>query len=137
MPSPDHAVFYTSGRASNEAAFVWQLLARQLGLDQPAWQRYGAWVQGLLHGDMGESYAYGSPVGELVAERLAVTVPLAFLAMGLASAVALLAGMFAASRHNRAGDVGTMALVQLGIAVPNFWLAILLILLLILQQLLS
>lgn len=104
-------------------------LARQLGLDQPAWQRYGAWVQGLLHGDMGESYAYGSPVGELVAERLAVTVPLALLAMGLASALALLAGMFAASRHNRAGDVGTMALVQFGIAVPNFWLAILLILL--------
>lgn len=104
-------------------------LARQLGLDQPAWQRYGQWLRGLLQADMGESYAYGSPVSDLVAERLAVTVPLALLAMGLASAMALAAGMFAASRHNRAGDVGTMALVQLGIAVPNFWLAILMILL--------
>ena len=104
-------------------------LARQLGLDQPAWQRYAAWVQGLLRGDLGKSYAYGSSVGTLVAERLAVTVPLALIAMGLASAVALLAGMFAASHHQRAGDVGTMAVVQLGIAVPNFWLAILLILL--------
>lgn len=104
-------------------------LAHQLGLDQSAWQRYGAWLRGLLHGDMGESYAYASPVGELVAERLAVTVPLALLAMALASTLALLAGMFAASRHNRAGDVGTMAVVQLGIALPNFWLAILLILL--------
>ena len=104
-------------------------LARQLGLDRPAWQRYADWVHGLLQGDMGESYAYASPVGELVAERLAVTVPLAFLAIALASALALLAGMFAASRHNRAGDFGTMALVQIGIALPNFWLAILLILL--------
>jgi peptide/nickel transport system permease protein len=104
-------------------------LARQLGLDQPAWQRYRTWVQGLLHGDMGESYAYGSPVGELVAERLAVTVPLALIAMALAVAMALAAGMFAAAHHNRAGDTGVMALVQLGIAVPNFWLAILLILL--------
>ncbi len=104
-------------------------LARQLGLDRPAWQRYADWVHGLLQGDMGESYAYASPVGELVAERLAVTVPLALLAMVLASALALLAGMFAASRHNRAGDFGTMALVQIGIALPNFWLAILLILL--------
>jgi len=104
-------------------------LARQLGLDRPAWQRYADWVRGLLQGDMGESYAYASPVGELVAERLAVTVPLAFLAIALASALALLAGMFAASRHNRTGDFGTMALVQIGIALPNFWLAILLILL--------
>ena len=104
-------------------------LARQLGLDRPAWQRYADWVHGLLQGDMGESYAYASPVGELVAERLAVTVPLAFLAIALASALALLAGMFAASRHNRTGDFGTMALVQIGIALPNFWLAILLILL--------
>ncbi len=104
-------------------------LARQLGLDRPAWQRYADWVRGLLQGDMGESYAYASPVGELVAERLAVTVPLAFLAIALASALALLAGMFAASRHNQAGDFGTMALVQIGIALPNFWLAILLILL--------
>jgi peptide/nickel transport system permease protein len=104
-------------------------LARQLGLDRPAWQRYADWVHGLLQGDMGESYAYASPVGELVAERLAVTVPLALLAMVLASALALLAGMFAASRHNRTGDFGTMALVQIGIALPNFWLAILLILL--------
>jgi peptide/nickel transport system permease protein len=104
-------------------------LARQLGLDRPAWTRYADWVRGLLQGDMGESYAYGSPVGALVAERLAVTVPLALIAMALAVAMALSAGMLAAAHHNRAGDTGVMALVQLGIAVPNFWLAILLILL--------
>ncbi|HCL87399.1 MAG TPA: ABC transporter permease [Comamonadaceae bacterium] len=103
-------------------------LTRQLGLDLPAWQRYLQWMGGLLTGDMGTSHAYGTPVGELIAERLALTIPLALLAMLLASALALAAGVYAAARHNRLGDVGVMALAQLGIAIPNFWFAILLIL---------
>ncbi len=104
-------------------------LARKLGLDQSAWQRYWHWIAGLLTGDMGLSHAYGTPVGELIAERLLLTVPLALLAMALAACIALAAGVYAASRHNRLGDVGVMALAQLGIAIPNFWFAILLILL--------
>ncbi|AVO51125.1 ABC transporter permease [Melaminivora suipulveris] len=104
-------------------------LARKLGLDQSAWQRYWHWIAGLLTGDMGLSHAYGTPVGELIAERLLLTVPLALLAMVLAACIALAAGVYAASRHNRLGDVGVMALAQLGIAIPNFWFAILLILL--------
>ena len=103
-------------------------LANRLGLDQPAWQRYGQWISGLLQGDMGLSYAYSTPVSELVLERLALTVPLAIMAMLLTTAIALAAGIFAASRHNRLGDVGVMGLAQVGIAIPNFWFAILLIL---------
>lgn len=106
-----------------------QALAAKLGLDQPAPQRYVAWLAGLAHGDLGLSYAYSTPVSELVAERLALTVPLALLAMALTSALALAAGIYAAARHNRIGDVGVMGLTQLGIAIPNFWFAILLILL--------
>ncbi|MBN9411404.1 MAG: ABC transporter permease [Burkholderiales bacterium] len=106
-----------------------QALTVKLGLDQPAWNRYWDWIAGLLQGDMGTSYAYGTPVSELVLERLAVTVPLAVMAMLLTALIALTAGIYAASRHNKAGDVGVMALTQLGIAVPNFWFAILLILL--------
>ena len=106
-----------------------QALAQQLGLDQPAWQRYGQWVQGMLVLDLGNSYAYGSPVLDLVLERLALTVPLAVLAMLITTVLALLAGVYAASRHNRWGDMGVMGLAQLGIAIPNFWFAILLILL--------
>jgi peptide/nickel transport system permease protein len=106
-----------------------QALAEQLGLNQPAWQRYLQWVQGLLVLDLGDSYAYGSPVRDLVLERLALTVPLAVLAMLITTALALAAGVYAASRHNRWGDVGVMGLAQLGIAIPNFWFAILLILL--------
>jgi peptide/nickel transport system permease protein len=100
----------------------------ELGLDRPAGERYLAWVGGLLRGDMGNSYAYGAPVAGLIAERLAVTLPLALLALAISTAVALAAGVYAAARHNRLGDVGVMAITQLGIAVPNFWFAILLIL---------
>ena len=104
-------------------------LATKLGLDQPALTRYFQWLAGmLLHGDLGNSYAYGSPVLELVAERLVVTVPLALMAMTLTVVLALSAGVYAAARHNRWGDVGMMGLAQVGIAIPNFWFAIVLIL---------
>jgi peptide/nickel transport system permease protein len=86
-------------------------------------------VQGMLTGELGDSYAYSSPVVEIVLERLAVTVPLAFLAMALTTVLALSVGIYAAARHNRLGDVGLMAVTQVGIAIPNFWFAILLILL--------
>jgi peptide/nickel transport system permease protein len=106
-----------------------EALARKLGLDRPALERYGVWVAGLVRFELGVSYAYGSPVAELIVERLALTVPLALMAMALTVAIALAAGVYAASRHGRAGDVGVMAATQLGIAIPNFWFAILLILL--------
>ncbi len=104
-------------------------LAKQLGLNRPPWVRYWAWISGLLVGDLGLSYAYSTPVGELVWQRLAVTVPLALMAMLLTTALAVSAGVYAAARHNKLGDVGVMGLSQLGIAIPNFWFAILLILL--------
>ena len=103
--------------------------ATELGLDQPVLRRYAAWIGGLLRGDMGLSYTYGSPVSELIVERLALTIPLAVLAMLLTTVIALAVGVYAASRHNSAGDVGLMTLAQIGIAIPNFWFAILLILL--------
>ena len=106
-----------------------QALAVKLGLDLPPMQRYWQWVSGMLVGELGTSYAYSSPVLELVLERLALTVPLAVMAMALTTVLALVVGVYAASRHNRLGDVGLMGLTQIGIAVPNFWFAILLILL--------
>lgn len=103
-------------------------LSEKLGLNQPAATRYLNWIAGLAVGDMGDSYAYGTPVRELIAERLMLTVPLAMLAMLLTTVVALGAGIFSAAQHNRIGDFGIMSLAQLGIAIPNFWFAILLIL---------
>ncbi|KQM71174.1 ABC transporter permease [Xylophilus sp. Leaf220] len=104
-------------------------LSAKLGLDQPAWTRYWHWIGGLATGQLGDSASYGSPVWELILERLALTVPLALLAMALTTVLALLVGVTAAARHNRLGDVGLMGIAQVGIAIPNFWFAILLILL--------
>ena len=104
-------------------------LSRKLGLDRPALERYTHWVGGMLRGDLGLSVSYDTPVSELIAERLAVTAPLAVMAMTLTTVLALALGLYAASRHNQLGDVGVMTASQIGIAVPNFWFAILLILL--------
>ena len=101
----------------------------KLGLNQPALSRYLKWAGDMLHGQTGMSISYDTPTAELMAERLQVSLPLAVMAMGLTVAMALSLGIYAASQQNRAGDVGVMTLSQLGLAVPNFWLAILLILL--------
>ena len=106
-----------------------QAMAQKLGLDRPATERYWSWIGGLLTGELGLSFSYSSPVSELILERLSVTLPLAIIAMLLTTAMALGAGVFAAMRHNKLGDVGLMSLTQVGIAIPNFWFAILLILL--------
>src|SRR5271157_402561 len=103
-------------------------LSHKLGLDSPAPIRYARWIGGALHGDLGLSYAYGSPIGPLIASSLAVSAPLALMAMALATFVALTAGVYAADRRGRTGDAVVMGLSQIGIAVPNFWLAILLVL---------
>ena len=104
-------------------------LEKKLGIDRPPLQRYGRWIIGLLSGSTARSFSYDTPTAELIAERLQVTVPLAALAMLLTTVLALALGIFAASRHNKIGDVGVMALSQVGIAIPSFWFAILLILL--------
>jgi peptide/nickel transport system permease protein len=104
-------------------------LEAKLGLNRPAAARYLDWIGGLLQGRTALSHSYDVPVSQLIAERLQVTLPLAVMAMVLTTAVALTLGVYAASRHNRLGDVGVMAFSQLGIAVPNFWFAILLVLL--------
>jgi peptide/nickel transport system permease protein len=103
-------------------------LRAELGLDRPAAARYLAWIGGLARGDLGISYTYRVPVAELVGERLAVTVPLALVSTCLSGLLALGLGVYAAAHRDRPGDVGVMAVTQLGIAVPNFWFAILLIL---------
>jgi peptide/nickel transport system permease protein len=104
-------------------------LTVKLGLDQPLLYRYVHWIGGMLVGDLGNSYAYGTPVAGLIAERLALTIPLAMLAMAITVVLALAAGIYTAANHNKLGDVGVMSLTQIGIALPNFWFAILLILL--------
>ena len=101
----------------------------ELGLDRPAPIRYVDWIAGLFHGEMGLSYVYKVPVTELVGQRLQVTLPLALGSMVLATFASLALGIFAATNHNRIGDYGVMGFSQLGLAIPDFWFGILLIIL--------
>lgn len=101
----------------------------ELGLDRPAVVRYVDWIAGLFHGEMGLSYVYKVPVTELIGQRLRVTLPLAIGAMLLATVTSLALGIFAATNHNRIGDYGVMGFSQLGLAIPDFWFGILLIIL--------
>ncbi len=103
-------------------------LRHQLGLDAGAWQRYGSWVGGLLRGDFGLSYTYRIPVGALLAERLQVSLPLAVYALLLTIALAFPSALYAAARRGRLGDSIVSGITQLGLAVPNFWLGMLLVL---------
>ncbi|MDE0943010.1 MAG: ABC transporter permease [Alphaproteobacteria bacterium] len=104
-----------------------EALRLELGLDRPAFIRYVDWIVGLFHGEMGLSYVYKVPVTELITQRLAVTLPLAIGAMVVATLMALVLGIFAATHHNKVGDYGVMGFSQLGLAIPDFWFGILLI----------
>jgi peptide/nickel transport system permease protein len=102
-------------------------LRHQLGLDAAPLQRYGRWIAGLLQGDFGVSYTYRIPVGSLIAERLQVSLPLALYALLLAVAVAFPVGLVAAAQRGRAGDAVLSSVTQLGLAIPNFWAGMLLV----------
>jgi peptide/nickel transport system permease protein len=104
-------------------------LRAQYGFDQPLLVQYASWIGGLLHFDLGTSHAYGTPVARLIGDRLAVTLPLAGLALGWALLVAVPLGVFAAWRQGRAGDWAVMGFTQLGISIPNFWFGLVLVLL--------
>lgn len=102
-------------------------LRQQMGLDQPLLARYLDWISGLAIGDFGRSYTYSVPVIDLIAERVIVSLPLALLALTLSTAIAIPVGLFAASRRGRWPDLVTMGASQVGVAVPNFWFALLLV----------
>ena len=103
-------------------------LRAELGLDQSKVQRYLAWVGGMVQGDFGTSYQYRTPVAQMIGDRLWVSLPLALYALALSTLIAFPAGIFAASRRGRAGDIGVMGATQIGVAIPNFWFAMMLVL---------
>jgi peptide/nickel transport system permease protein len=102
-------------------------LREQMGLDLPLMTRYIQWVSGVLVGDLGTSYTYSVPVSELIAERSIVSLPLAIIALTLSTLIAIPTGILAASKRGQIADTGIMGLTQLGIAIPNFWFAMLMV----------
>lgn len=106
-----------------------QALRVELGLDQSLVQRYLGWVGGLLGGEMGTSYTYRTPVSDIVKDRLQVSLPLALYALTLTVVVAFPVGILAAARRGSVTDITVMGATQLGVAIPNFWFAILMVIL--------
>jgi len=104
-------------------------LRSQMGLDRPAPERYLVWVVGLLHGDFGYSHTYAIPVSELISQRIVLSAPLALLAIALSTLIAIPAGVYAAARRGKIADLIISLSAQIGVAIPNFWFAMLLILL--------
>jgi peptide/nickel transport system permease protein len=98
-------------------------------LDDPLPVRYGYWLKGVLHGDLGESVRIQRPVTELIVEKLPVTIELALLAMAIALTIGITAGIVSAVFKDSAWDYGANVFALWGLSTPNFWLGILLILL--------
>ncbi|MEL6620598.1 MAG: ABC transporter permease [Pseudomonadota bacterium] len=117
----------------NAQADTLAALRAELGLDQPKWQRYLSWVGGMVRGDFGTSYQYRTPVSHMVADRLWVSLPLALYALALSTAIAFPAGIYAAARRGRPADVAVTGVTQLGVAIPNFWFAMMLVLVFAIQ----
>ncbi|MDR6632853.1 peptide/nickel transport system permease protein [Phyllobacterium sp. 1468] len=102
-------------------------LQEQMGLNQPLAIRYFSWLGGLLTGDLGRSYTYSVPVFDLIMERVAVSLPLAAISLALSTFIALPVGIFAASKRGKFSDTLAMGVAQVGVAIPNFWFALLLV----------
>ncbi|MCY3990362.1 MAG: ABC transporter permease [Caldilineaceae bacterium] len=99
-----------------------------LGLDRPLYVQYFDWLGDLLRGDMGNSLLGGYPVWDLVKSRIPVTVELAALTILLGLSIAIPLGIVAAARNGSWIDLLAMQFGQLGISIPNFWIATILIL---------
>ncbi len=104
-------------------------LRSQLGLNQPFMAQYLDWIGNLLSGEGNRSINYDIPVSELIISRLKVTGPLALMAMCFAILLSIPLGIYAARHQNRPTDVMVMFFTQIGLATPDFWLGMLLILL--------
>jgi peptide/nickel transport system permease protein len=102
-------------------------LRDQMGLNDPVLVRYFSWIGGMMIGDFGRSWTYSSPVIDLISERVVVSLPLAVISLLLSTAIAIPVGIFAAARRGKIGDTLSMGAAQIGVAIPNFWFALLLV----------
>ncbi len=94
------------------------------GLDQPIPVQFFYYLRDILQGDFGTSIRFSRPVTQILIERMPMTIELALMALVVATLAGVGLGIFAAKRHNSFADVGTMAAANIGIAMPIFWLGL-------------
>jgi peptide/nickel transport system permease protein len=108
---------------------VIEFLRQKYSLDQPLYVQYGKWLTGIAQGDFGQSIRTRLPIGEMIAQKLPVTIQLSVMAMILAALIGIPAGIIAALKRGTAADYGVSIIGLAGLSVPSFWLGIMLILL--------
>ena len=103
-------------------------LREELGLNEPLVQRYFSWMTGMATGDFGTSYTYRTAVEDMFGDRLVISLPLALYALALTVLIAFPVGIWAATHRGSLTDLTVMGATQLGIAIPNFWFGVLVVL---------
>jgi peptide/nickel transport system permease protein len=125
IPGDPVEVMLGEGRYTQE---TYELLRKKMGLDEPLYIQYVHWLNRIVHGDLGQSLRTQRPVLDTILERYPATIYLALAALLLGVVIAIPAGTIAAVKQNTPWDYSAMAFALFGIAVPNFWFALLLIL---------
>lgn len=105
-----------------------RVLEEQLGVNQPLYTRYFDWISGIFRGDLGTSYRYREPVAQIIADRLPVTLSLTLYSLIITVIIAIPIGIFISRYEGRAVSTIANTISQLGISIPSFWLAFVLIL---------
>ncbi|MFC7405453.1 ABC transporter permease [Georgenia alba] len=131
LPPGDYLTTLVAQRqAQGDGSLGAQELARlteRYGLDRPWYEQYWMWISNILfRGDFGDSFDFGRPVGELLAERLPLTILLSVLTLLFIWAVSFPIGVYSATRQYSAGDYTFTFLGYLGLAIPNFLIALVL-----------
>jgi len=129
LPPGDYLSSYiiqleSRGAAVDEAKIA--ALKKQYGLDLPMYLRYFKWVWNMLHGNFGKSLKWNEPVSKLIAERLPLTVIISLFTMIFTYAVAIPIGIYSALHQYSAGDYAFTFVGFIGLATPNFLLALVL-----------
>ena len=130
LPPGDYLSAYVAelqsqGEAVSEAKIAF--LRKQYGFDEPMWRQYLVWAFGMLQGDFGYSFEYGLPVSEVVGDRLWLSVLVSFTTILFTWAVSFPIGIYSATHQYSWGDYGLTFIGFLGLATPNFLLALVLL----------
>jgi len=129
LPPGDYLTSYVAGLSETgetvsevEAAN----LRKQWGLDKPIYEQYYIWMEGLFRGDLGMSFEQNRPVSQLIGERILLTVVISVVTLLFTWAVAIPVGIYSAVKQYSIGDYVATVLGFIGLAVPNFLLALIL-----------
>ena len=129
LPPGDYLTAYVmdlKARGSDVSVELEEALRHQYGLDQPIYMQYLKWLWRVLHGDLGRSFSWNRPVTELIRERLPMTMMMSFAALVFTYAIAIPVGIYSAVRQYSVGDYFFTFLTFIGVSIPNFLLALIL-----------